>query len=535
MENFRKNNGITLIALVITIVVLIILAGVTISMLSGNNGLLNKATEAKEQTEIGNEKEIISMSISVDLMNNKGENNTKAGIQEELDNMEGEGNTKVLTDGDGYIISFLNTNRNYKVEGNNQIEGPIEIEIVEDEYAGDITKNGTLDGSEEKPYKITCIEDLVSFSNMSTSNKFEGKKVILDRNLDFESEISYANNDTSFGDINGNGKVSELLVELTTGKGFEPIQNFYGIFDGNNNILYNLYIDRQDENVGLFSSCYGTIKNVGIEDIKIKSGKTVGGIVSYGENITIENCHVIGDFSKTTANSIGGIIGKTSGSFKNSTKKCYVKADMLNIATSGGIVGTGGGRTIIDECYHIGTIESNHQVGGIVGTGSSELCCVKNSYHIGDLKGSTVGGIVGFSVCNVFNCYSVGKITTSYCGGMIHGMNYGSHIVHCFGRRGDFGNLPDGDLTNDQIIKALSYYNNVEDNYGHGSKTQIGYKCNVMYEDEMKSINFVNELNTLIEAGIEGENEGVITETEQNVWKQDTNNINNGYPMFNWQ
>ena len=47
----KKNKGITLIALVITIIVLLILAGVAISMLSGENGILRKAAEAKTKTE----------------------------------------------------------------------------------------------------------------------------------------------------------------------------------------------------------------------------------------------------------------------------------------------------------------------------------------------------------------------------------------------------------------------------------------------------------------------------------------------------
>ena len=47
----KKNNGITLIALVITIIVLLILAGVAIAMLSGENGILRKAAEAKIKTE----------------------------------------------------------------------------------------------------------------------------------------------------------------------------------------------------------------------------------------------------------------------------------------------------------------------------------------------------------------------------------------------------------------------------------------------------------------------------------------------------
>ncbi len=45
----KTNKGITLIALVMTIVVFLILAGVTIAMLTGNNGILTKANEAKNK------------------------------------------------------------------------------------------------------------------------------------------------------------------------------------------------------------------------------------------------------------------------------------------------------------------------------------------------------------------------------------------------------------------------------------------------------------------------------------------------------
>ena len=51
MKKINKNTGITLIALVVTIIVLLILAGVSISMLTGQNGILNRASEAKEKTE----------------------------------------------------------------------------------------------------------------------------------------------------------------------------------------------------------------------------------------------------------------------------------------------------------------------------------------------------------------------------------------------------------------------------------------------------------------------------------------------------
>ena len=46
----KKEQGITLIALVITIVVLLILASVTIAMLTGDNGILSQANKAKLST-----------------------------------------------------------------------------------------------------------------------------------------------------------------------------------------------------------------------------------------------------------------------------------------------------------------------------------------------------------------------------------------------------------------------------------------------------------------------------------------------------
>ena len=55
----KSNKGITLIALVVTIVVLLILAGITIATLTGENGMLAKATQAKEEYQKEQAKEKI--------------------------------------------------------------------------------------------------------------------------------------------------------------------------------------------------------------------------------------------------------------------------------------------------------------------------------------------------------------------------------------------------------------------------------------------------------------------------------------------
>ena len=59
----KKEKGITLIALVVTIVVLLILAGVSISMLTGENGIITQAQESKLQTQIEEEKEVINLAM----------------------------------------------------------------------------------------------------------------------------------------------------------------------------------------------------------------------------------------------------------------------------------------------------------------------------------------------------------------------------------------------------------------------------------------------------------------------------------------
>ena len=62
----RKEKGITLIALVITIIVLLILAGVTIAMLTGDNGILTKTNQAKTSTTKGEVADKINMAINAE-------------------------------------------------------------------------------------------------------------------------------------------------------------------------------------------------------------------------------------------------------------------------------------------------------------------------------------------------------------------------------------------------------------------------------------------------------------------------------------
>lgn len=65
----KEQKGITLIALVITIIVLLILAGVSIAMLTGSNGVLTKATTAKDNTAVAEIREQVTLAMNEILMN----------------------------------------------------------------------------------------------------------------------------------------------------------------------------------------------------------------------------------------------------------------------------------------------------------------------------------------------------------------------------------------------------------------------------------------------------------------------------------
>lgn len=64
LNSMIKTEGITLVALVVTIVVLLILAGITLVYVFGDNGLFGKARDAKEQTEIAKAREKLEMILS---------------------------------------------------------------------------------------------------------------------------------------------------------------------------------------------------------------------------------------------------------------------------------------------------------------------------------------------------------------------------------------------------------------------------------------------------------------------------------------
>ena len=115
----KKNQGITLIALVITIIVLLILAGISIMMLTGNNSILNQATNARKNTIEGQEKEAITLAYNGVLANTQGAGVTAEDLQREL---QANGNdATAVQQGNKIVVTFASGNV-YTVDSNGNIQ-----------------------------------------------------------------------------------------------------------------------------------------------------------------------------------------------------------------------------------------------------------------------------------------------------------------------------------------------------------------------------------------------------------------------------
>ena len=96
---------------------LLILAGVSIAILTGDNGILTQAVNSKNQNEIGMEKEQIVIAYNSCIVDNLGPNVNALDLQKELEKIVGDGRVYAIDTGDGtFAIEYLDTNRYYIIE-----------------------------------------------------------------------------------------------------------------------------------------------------------------------------------------------------------------------------------------------------------------------------------------------------------------------------------------------------------------------------------------------------------------------------------
>ena len=110
MKKIESQKGVTLVALVVTIIVLIILAGISINLLLGDNGLITRAQEAKKQQKIAEVKEKLSLELSAAetdaiLRNESLEEEQLNDIISKYGTLQDDKDT-ILTKDDNYEISL---------------------------------------------------------------------------------------------------------------------------------------------------------------------------------------------------------------------------------------------------------------------------------------------------------------------------------------------------------------------------------------------------------------------------------------------
>lgn len=291
----KEKKGITLIALVITIIVLLILAGVTIATLTGENGILTQAQRAKEETEGARENEISSLLNMENMINNY------VNGEDEL-NDDRLGNEKIIITNAEQIyalgrISMTDNTRNnympnYVTDGSletdlNIFEYPTEIVTNEDKIEYLMTTSYRLENDIEIKLQRNGIYSYFGIGGVERPFKGffngNGKKIIL-------SETTLNPNATGPSEVGGvfsnieSGTVANLDIEVDGNITFnqELVTTYFGIVIGkmNNTILYNtnVYID-------------GNQVQFLFNDATYRAETYVGGIVArVDKNSQIKKC-----------------------------------------------------------------------------------------------------------------------------------------------------------------------------------------------------------------------------------------------------
>lgn len=478
-------KGITLIALVITIIVLLILAGVTIATLTGDNGILSRAAEAKNKTEEAQEKEGLELTVTSSQMKDGNTLEiTKSNLEDEIRNQFGNNKDFTVTDNEdgSFLVNMNDTKRMYYIDENGKI----------------------IDQS--KMLKISTADGLKSFrDDVNNGNTYEGWYV-------------YLANDIALN-INEEWEPIGLYPMENSSPDDESNKPFKGIFDGCGYEIDGIYINTTNKVQGLFGLVIaGKILNLGIADnCSITGGISTAGVVSYlYDGSKIVNCYNKAKINTQTDNNlIAGVAGQC---IKNSSiSTCYNTGEINGQGeTSGGICGQIRDNSIIKNCYNSGKVMSkNGRCGGIVGaasTSSTILSCYNNA----EIYSSKVecGGIVGRNVSvNISDCYNTGTIIgESDTVGGICGTNEYATISNCY----NIGN-----------INA----SNTNQKGGIIGNSIMGFYKNCYYLDGTTNSSLMYDG---IQIKTSQELKGLYL-TLGSEYKFDSNNINNGYPILQWQ
>ena len=228
-----RNKGITLIALVVTIVVLLILAGVSISMLTGDDGIITKSKEARISTELSGYKEELELYKSEKYIeNNEFEETTLTAGKEDLNyntkESEEEGNIKTIIPdiSDEYFEKLEVIKGELLINTQNKSEIKIAQGLGIEANPYDIkdgvllSSNGNLLLMDEKTGSLT-IPDRVTAIGEGAFTNLEGLKTIIIPSTVKRIERNAFKNNTT---------LENVIIQEKDGQGVEYIGTyaFYG-------------------------------------------------------------------------------------------------------------------------------------------------------------------------------------------------------------------------------------------------------------------------------------------------------------------
>ena len=210
--NLSQNSGVTLVALIISLIIILILAGITLSLTLGNQGVVDRAEESTTSFLIQAEKQEIHVAFttlnSERLLNKNVEIN--AGNLEKQIWLNGNTVTVEEDESNNFVISFTKTGHQYIMTPSGEFTGFNNIPTID---ATDDPDNPTPDDPEEPEINIPDLTDIyvtlytdgtLSFSN--NEETVEGKTV---SNSYGNTKNSYYENDS---DVPWNSKLSSITT-----------------------------------------------------------------------------------------------------------------------------------------------------------------------------------------------------------------------------------------------------------------------------------------------------------------------------------
>lgn len=266
------------------------------------------------------------------------------------------------------------------------------------------------DGSADNPYIIADAAQLRKLSNDVASG------------MSYREEYFRLKNDIVINKavLTEEGELVANYDELEQWKPIGGVDiNFCGTFDGDNHVIYGLYINGESWFQGLFGAVAGTVCNLTVDNSYIKGNTNVGGIIGCARSKEYEKEYIPKAINCINKAKVIGRerVGGVAGAFHTGTiDRCGNYGDILGYQKIGGIVG----RTLyvlnITNTYNFGNIFGEYCLAGLVAASSASGIVMENcmNYGVVTSSGGYASGLIEYikTMGDVNNCVNYGKVTS---------------------------------------------------------------------------------------------------------------------------